>query len=203
MWARVHFVWGSVYRAVVTFVYSTRTIHDTMMSVLCFEAFLLYFCLFFNLQSVLFSLHHLFGFIGSMASLIFCTCFAFVFHMKCVFIWNLAIFIFYLKNFHMKWFFFILFNSYENDLFSLSHILQMHCICFSYEICFYMKFSYFLKSQVCLFHIKCFAYENNFTSFKYFFKWNIHLCLFSNEILSCCLLPRNFDQFGEVLGKQQ
>jgi len=85
--------------------------HDMMLSVSCFEGFLLYFCLFFNLQSVLFSLHHLFGFIGSMASLIICTCFAIVFHMKCVFIWNLAIFIFCLKNFHMKWFFFILFNS--------------------------------------------------------------------------------------------
>ena len=70
-----------------------RTMHATIM----FSGFLLYFCLFFNLQSVLFSLHHLFGFIGSMASLIFCKCIAFVFHMKFVFIWNLAIFIFHLK----------------------------------------------------------------------------------------------------------
>ena len=106
MWARVHFVWvlhPCTVRSQNLFTRLQNAWHDVVCFV--FWGFLLYFCLFFNLQSVLFSLHHLFGFIGSTASLIFCTCFAFVFHMKCVFIWNLAIFIFYLKNFHMKWFF--------------------------------------------------------------------------------------------------
>ena len=125
MWARVHFVWVS---RPCTVPYGRKIylldckMHDTMLSVSCFEAFYCIFCLFFNLQSVLFSLHHLFGFIGSTASLIFCKCIAFVFHMKFAFIWNLAIFMFYLKNFHMKRFFWFL------DLFQFKWKWSLFCL---------------------------------------------------------------------------
>ena len=54
----------------------------------------------------LFSVHHLYGFIGSTASLTYFKSFAFVFPYEICFIWNLAIFIFYLKKLSYEIFFF-------------------------------------------------------------------------------------------------
>ena len=55
----------------------------------------------------LFSVHHLYGFIGSMASLTYFKSFAFVFSYEICFIWNLSIFIFYLKKLWYEIFFFV------------------------------------------------------------------------------------------------
>ncbi len=202
---------ASVYGTVVTFVYSTAQCMTRCCLFHVLRLFIVFF-VFFLICNLFYSLSTIF--LGSLAARqvwYFCTCFVFVFHMKCVFIWNLAIFIFYLKNFHMKWFFYPFQFKWKWSL-SLSHILQMHCICFSYEICFYMKFVFIWNLAIFMFYLKNFHMKRFFWFLDLFqFKWKWFIFLSHPKVCTftcfkqnlCCVISykKIFWQIGEVFWK--